>query len=231
MSEVAYWTLSPVDGVCLLGPERVDTPTLVAALLTGSTRRRASVAHRLLGSCGSVEALARLGFGALRDLELGRSEAARLMAAFELSRRRLQEPRRATQVREPGDAYRCVAAELDSRDHERFAVLVLDARNQPLAVRTVARGGVDACPVDLREIFRPAMEYRGSGIIVAHNHPSGDVAPSPEDIRLTRRLVHAGALLGVPLMDHLIVGISGDAPSFSSLAALGHVKETPESRY
>jgi DNA repair protein RadC len=83
----------------------------------------------------------------------------------------------------------------------------------------VAEGAVDLCPVDPREVFGAALRERGSAVVIAHNHPSGDPEPSPEDIALTKRLAQAGAVLGVPVLDHIIVGSANGL--FVSLAERG----------
>ncbi len=90
-------------------------------------------------------------------------------------------------------------------DEERFVAIPLDVRNRPLGVQLVSKGSPDACPVDPRCVFRAAIVMGASAVIVAHNHPSGDTAPSVEDLTLTKRLVKAGEILGLPLLDHLIL--------------------------
>jgi len=115
-----------------------------------------------------------------------------------------------------------VARELAGSERECFVVVVLDIKNRPRHVSTVFVGSVDACPVDPREVFTPALRERGSAILVAHNHPSGDPTPSPEDLILTERLVEAGATLGIPVLDHIVVGRRKDGgPRFVSMAERG----------
>lgn len=88
---------------------------------------------------------------------------------------------------------------------ERFAAIYLNARNVPLGWQEISRGTVSSSLVHPREVFAPAIKLVASGLIIAHNHPSGDTTPSRDDIELTRRLVKAGELLGIEVMDHLIV--------------------------
>jgi len=102
---------------------------------------------------------------------------------------------------------------LDGLDREHFVVLALDARNRPIGANTVSIGSLSASLVHPREIFKFAILANASSIILAHNHPSGDTAPSRDDIELTRRLVDAGTLIGIEVLDHLVIG--GEA--FSSL--------------
>lgn len=90
-------------------------------------------------------------------------------------------------------------------DEERFVAIPLDIKNRPLGVQLVSKGSPDACPVDPRCVFRAAILMGASAVIVAHNHPSGNTEPSSEDLALTRRLVKAGEILGLPVLDHLIL--------------------------
>lgn len=152
------------------------------------------------------------------------SGARRVRAAFELVRRssitRAPPPTLAT----PEEAYTCVQPLLGDVGHEHFVVLVLDVRNRPRRIVRVAKGSVDRCAVDPRDVFAPAIREHGSAIIVAHNHPSGDPTPSFEDIALTQRLMRAGELLGIPVLDHLIVASGPFVRSrrrFVSLAEMG----------
>jgi DNA repair protein RadC len=208
--------------ISLVGARQLGDIDLVAATLSGNLARRRRLAERLLDEVGSLWSVARLGLRPLRELGLGQAESARLKACIELGRRAAFEPPPGTAVREPRDAYRCVAEHLTDRERERFVVVVLDVKNRPRHIATVFVGSVDACPVDPREVFTPALRERGSAVLVAHNHPSGDPTPSPEDVILTERLVDAGAILGIPVLDHLVVGREADGnPRFVSMAQRG----------
>jgi len=110
-----------------------------------------------------------------------------------------------TRIKTPEGAAIAVRTLLDDCDVEKFVVIPLDAQNKPLGLAVAGQGSVDSCPVDPREVFRPALLVGASGVIVAHNHPSGDTRPSSEDLALTERLVKCGRLLGLPVLDHLIV--------------------------
>jgi len=107
-------------------------------------------------------------------------------------------------------------------DEEIFITFLLDIKNKVLGYVEVARGGFDACPVDPRIVFRAAIHLGASGVIVLHNHPSGDPKPSIEDDALTQRLASCSKILGVSLLDHLIIGDS----VFSYRATTPHYLET-----
>jgi DNA repair protein RadC len=104
---------------------------------------------------------------------------------------------------------------LENEDREHFTVVLLDARNRVVGVNTVSIGTLTASLVHPREVFKPAILANAAAIIVAHNHPSGDPEPSNEDVAITQRLGEAGALLGIRLLDHLVLGADG---AFVSLA-------------
>jgi len=120
-------------------------------------------------------------------------------------------------VDDPAAAAAIVVPRLAGRDREICLLLTLDTRKRLLGVVTVSVGTVDHTFMSPREVFRDALLGGAASVVVAHNHPSGDPAPSMEDRQVTRRLARAGALLGVPLVDHLVVG----DPGWTSLAALG----------
>ena len=104
------------------------------------------------------------------------------------------------------DAAQILGEYLDGADREHFVILLLDTRNRVIGVNTVSIGTLNASMVHPREVFKPAILANAAAIIACHNHPSGDTTPSKEDMALTSRIKDAGALLGVPLLDHIIVG-------------------------
>lgn len=164
-------------------------------------------ACRLLGATDLV-GLSRLGEGELRErLGLGDEAARRLVAAFRLGRRveRARRPRRAS-MRSPRRVYEVVAPELRGLERETFLALLLDGKHRLKASERVSEGTLTTSLVHPREVFRPALRESAAAIIVVHNHPSGDPEPSVEDLEVTRRLLDAGRLLGVPLLDHVVVG-------------------------
>ena len=164
--------------------------------------------------------MAQLDAKALRAFGLGDTECARVLAASTLADRCNRGQGTAGAINQPHEAYAYVASYFFGAQREQFVVVVLDAHNRPQTVERVAMGSVDTCPVDPREVFLPAVRQRGSGVIVAHNHPSGETQPSPEDVALTDRLCSAGNALGIPLLDHLVIGLDGE---FVSMAERGLV--------
>jgi DNA repair protein RadC len=138
---------------------------------------------------------------------LPRSGARRLAAAFELGRR-LSAHRRPSRpsVRSPARVLRLLGDEVRGCEQERFFVLLLDGKHALRRVELVSVGTLTSSLVHPREVFRPAVRAACAAVVCAHNHPSGDPEPSAEDVEVTRRLLEAGRLLGIPLLDHVVLG-------------------------
>lgn len=109
-------------------------------------------------------------------------------------------------IASPQDAYQLLREWLEPRDRECFALLLMDTRHKVLGMHIVSIGTLNASLVHPREVYKPAILANASAVLLAHNHPSGDPAPSQEDLALTSRLKQVGELLGIPVLDHLIIG-------------------------
>lgn len=109
-------------------------------------------------------------------------------------------------IRSPEDSYQCIKPFLECRDREYFIVVTLDTKNQPTSINICHIGNLNSSIVHPREVFKTAVLTNASSILIAHNHPSGIVEPSHEDRETTKRLVSAGAILGIDVLDHIIVG-------------------------
>lgn len=112
----------------------------------------------------------------------------------------------APQIRSPKDAYEFLRLEMEDLEQEQLRTLTLNTKNRIISARMIYQGSVHTTVVRVAEIFRPAILDNATGIIVAHNHPSGDPTPSPEDAALTRQVVKAGQMLDIEVMDHLVIG-------------------------
>jgi DNA repair protein RadC len=138
---------------------------------------------------------------------IGPAKAARILAALDLGRRAVEEGRperfRVTCAR---DVYERLRVQLRDLPQEEFHLLLLDVQSQLIRDVVIARGTLDSCSVHARDVFRHALLESAHSVVLAHNHPSGEPAPSPEDRHLTSRFAAAGRLLGVPVVDHVIVG-------------------------
>ena len=206
----------------LLGPAALSTAELLAVLLgtgrDGEPVERLAVRLLELGQLSLRRLAARPPAELLQVPGIGPTKAARLLAAFELAARVAREERPALpRIREPEDVVRLFAARLRDIAVEEFHLLALDSQSQVLREVMVTRGLLNSSLVHPREVFRHAIAEAAAGIIVVHNHPSGDPTPSAEDQSVTRQLVAAGRLLDLPLYDHVI--LAGDR--FTSFAAAG----------
>jgi DNA repair protein RadC len=120
---------------------------------------------------------------------------------------RVEETRR--KIRSPADLAGLLSFEMGALDQEQMRVIVLSTRNHVLSIEMVYQGNLNTTPVRMAELFKEAIRRNGAAIILAHNHPSGSVEPSPEDLHLTRQAIAAGELLGIGVLDHLVIGRGG----------------------
>ncbi len=120
--------------------------------------------------------------------------------------RRVRQRKPSPQVREPGDVYTLMKKRLKDADREHFYALLLNTKNVVLAVELISIGSLNASIVHPREILKPAIVASAASILLVHNHPTGDPAPSNEDIEFTRRMAKCGKLIGIELLDHVIIG-------------------------
>lgn len=123
------------------------------------------------------------------------------------------------QVDSPCDAAQILCRYLENEDREHFVTLMMDVKNRIIGIHTVSIGTLNCAVISAREVFKAAILANAASIILAHNHPSGDVTPSPEDIQVTVNLTKAGKLLDIEVLDHVIVGEDG---AFTSLKRMGH---------
>ena len=217
----------PRERAARLGAAALSDSELLAVLLgTGRAGEDVTLlAARVLKETGGLWALARMSVAELSRIRgIGPAKAGRLAAAFEAGSRGLASPDPATAPLSNSEmVFLRYGRRLMTSHVERFVVISVDAKNRARAEREVARGGRTSCQVDPAEVFRFLVSESASGAILVHNHPSGDSAPSPQDLELTGRLVTAGSLLDIRILDHLIVG-SG---RYTSLRDAGLWPSTP----
>ena len=194
-----------------LGAEVLANSELLELILRKGKRNIAprQLAEIIVSEDGVYRHLARCHF--VREVteryDVTDEQASALLAAMELGRRITQAGTLdAEHITSPGDAAKYLMGRLRHETHEKFLVILLNTKNRIMLVRQIAEGSLSSAVVHPREIFAPAVVNHASSIIVAHNHPSGDPYPSEEDRRLTAALEEAGRTLGIPLMDHLVIG-------------------------
>jgi DNA repair protein RadC len=199
----------PRERLVRLGARLLTDRELIALVLGHGLRGRAApeIAARLLERHGGVHGLARLTVGRLTGTAgVGAVQASRVVAAVELGRRTVYVlPRARAPLHSPEDAAQFLLPMFGSALVERLGVVLLDGRHRFLQVHVVSEGTVDRAAALLRDVFREAIAAGAAAVVVFHNHPSGDPAPSPEDAVLTRRLAEAGRLVGIDVLDHLVL--------------------------
>jgi DNA repair protein RadC len=199
----------PRERLIQYGPEKLSHGELLAILLRSGKKGEnvLELAHRIIKSFG-IRELPGLTVNDLKDYPgLGPAKACEIVACFELGKRLLRDKK--TQIYlTPKDVWEELK---DVRNHkkEHFITLYLDSRNQEMKREIISIGSLNANIVHPREVFEPAVRNYAAHIIVAHNHPSGEPDPSKDDIEITRRLVEAGKILGIEVLDHIIVARNG----------------------
>ncbi len=192
------------------GPQALSTAELLAIILRTGTRgdNVLDLANRLLAKYGGLSGLVRADFRELcAEHGMGEAKSAQVKAALEIGRRlSLLQTETRYKIRTPADAANLVMLDMAYLDTEQMRILLLDSKGQLVEQANLYRGTVNSAVMRAAEIFRPAIIRNCPGIILCHNHPSGDPEPSPDDIETTQRLVEAGRLLDIELVDHIIIG-------------------------
>jgi DNA repair protein RadC len=203
-------TERPRERLAARGPGGLTSAELIALLWGSGTRGRSAVdlATDALAAHDGLTGLARASELELAAMPgIGSARAAQLVAAFELGRRLLADwPSGRWSIRGPSDVADRLILQMGRLEREELRVVLLDTKNHVLRVATVYQGNVSASLVRVGELFRDAVRLNAAGIILVHNHPSGDPTPSPDDLHLTAEALAAGRLLDIALLDHLVIG-------------------------
>ena len=200
----------PRERLAAYGPRHLSNTELIAILLrTGSAGENViSQSSRLLSRFDGLRGLGKATYAEL-CAEKGLSEAktCQILAALELGRRYVSlAPEERATINCPEDVVNLLSAEMSALDQEHLRVLLLNTRNEVMGVEEIYIGNVNSSVVRPAEVFRPGIRGNATSLIAAHNHPSGDPAPSGADVSITRDLVQAGKLLGMELLDHIVIG-------------------------
>jgi len=213
----------PRERIFEAGPSKLSDAELLSLLLGsgGAAQSAGQTAEELLRRFDGLGGIGRADVTDLRDERgVGVARAAMVAAAFELGRRSLGPHAERPRLRFATDVDQHYRPKLAHLRNEVFHVACLDVRNRLLRDARICEGGFSSVSVLPREVFAPALREGAVGVILVHNHPSGETEPSPEDISLTARLSQAGEVLGIKVLDHVIIGASGHA----SLHARGLLK-------
>ncbi|HRZ76998.1 MAG TPA: DNA repair protein RadC, partial [Bacteroidales bacterium] len=208
---IAEWAEAdrPREKLMERGRTALSDAELIAILIGSGTPRESAVqlGRRILGKAGNN--LVKLGQMDLHELMaiqgIGPARAVSILAALELGNRRLSCPaEERPRITSSGEAFDALRSVLADTPYEVFYILLLNRANRLIAKVMISEGGFSGTVADPKKIFKIAIERKASSIILAHNHPSGNLKPSDADVRLTRRLKASGEMLDLPVLDHII---------------------------
>ncbi|WP_339059924.1 DNA repair protein RadC [Tepidibacillus marianensis] len=200
----------PRERFMKVGADQISSTDLLAIILrTGSANESViQLSAKILSRFETLQNLYDVSIEELIQIKgIGEAKAIEIKAAIEFGKRIVKAtPVEKDTIRSPKDAFSFLGEDMKYLRQEHFIALLLDTKNHILSKETISIGSLNSSIVHPREVFKPAIKKSASSIIVAHNHPSGDPTPSREDIDITKRLVKAGELLGIEVLDHVIIG-------------------------
>ena len=204
----------PREKLLLKGKSALSDAELIAIIIGSGTPTITAVdlAKQILHSIdNNLNKLARLTVNDLKKFKgIGEAKAINIVSALELGRRRKEaDPPKTQKITCSKDVYQIITPFLQDLPHEEFWILLLDRANQLIKPVSISQGGVSGTVSDPKIIFKHALEALASGVILVHNHPSGNLKPSQADLKLTKQLKEAGTLLEIPVLDHMIYTDSG----------------------
>ncbi|MCP3773992.1 DNA repair protein RadC [Paenibacillus sp. MZ04-78.2] len=200
----------PRERMMLYGAQALSNAELLAILLRTGTYHESAVhvAQRLLLQSGGLRMLTDMSMEQLTEIKgIGEAKALQIQAGIELGRRLARSTMNETvTIRSPQDVAALLMEDLRYLQKEHFVCLFLNTKNHVIGQETLSMGSLNASIVHPREVFRAAIKRSSASIVCAHNHPSGDPTPSPEDVEITKRLVQAGEIVGIDVLDHIVIG-------------------------
>jgi DNA repair protein RadC len=203
----------PQARLARMGAHVLSTAELLAVLLRVGVEGENAIqlSQRLLKEFNGLVGLQKASYSEICNQHgVGKAKAAQIKAAIDLGRRlALQSCEERVIIQSPEDAADLVQYEMSSLEQEQLRVITLNTRNHVLGVKTIYQGSLNSSQVRVGELFRPAIRENAAAIILAHNHPSGDPSPSPDDVSITKAVIKAGNLLDIQVLDHLIIGQGG----------------------
>ena len=201
----------PREKLLAKGNQALSDAELIAILIGSGSRNETAVqlSQRILSAHeNNLHELAKLSINDLKKFKgIGEAKAISIIAALELGRRRkeIDVPNRGI-IKSSKDAYTHIAGKLSDLPHEEFWIMLLNRGNKIIKTEFIGRGGISGTVADVRIILKSAVDHLASSIVLAHNHPSGNLQASKEDIQLTQKIKQAAALFDVKVIDHIIVG-------------------------
>jgi len=215
-SSIKYWAEQdqPREKMLLKGKSSLSDAELIAILIGSGTGGTSAVelAKQILAHYkNDLNILGRVSIKDLMKFKgIGEAKSITILAALEIGRRRQLTPvKEKPKITSSQDAYNCLFSEMEDLNYEVFKILLLNRNNRVTRIETISTGGVAGTVVDPKVIFKKALDEQASSIILSHNHPSGNLKPSQQDIQVTKKLVSAGKSLEINILDHLIISENG----------------------
>lgn len=202
----------PRERLIRFGADKLSSQELLALVIGRGIPQRSvmTIAQELIARFGSIQGISNATIAELSHIKgIGMARATQLKAVFELGKRQEIEKENnyeSYDIRDPQGVVRAVRKTIKDKAKEHFKLILLNTRNKIIGLSTVSIGTLNASLVHPREVFKDAIRHSASSVVVAHNHPSGNPEPSEEDLKITRRLVDSGKILGIEVLDHIIIG-------------------------
>jgi DNA repair protein RadC len=200
----------PRERLQKFGPEALSAQELLALVIGRGIPKKSvmNIAQELLARFGNVKAIGQATIGELSQIKgIGLAKAAQIKASFELGRREELEPElKNFDIKDPESVVKAIRASIKDKAKEHFKLILLNPRNKIIGISTISIGTLNASLVHPREVFKDAITHSAASVVLAHNHPSGDPEPSEDDIKITKKLVESGKILGIEVIDHIIIG-------------------------
>ncbi len=200
----------PRERMMIWGPEALSDIELLAILIRSGTPKEGvlELSQRLLIEFGGLHSLFQTNLSRLQNIPgLGPAKSCILAACFELSKRLVIQQKKVKPVLStPEDVVNILMPRMRYLKQEHLKALYLDIKNRLIDERTISIGTLDSSIIHPRDLFRHAIDLPCAAIILIHNHPTGDPSPSNEDIQVTKRIINAAQIMGIPLLDHIIIG-------------------------
>jgi DNA repair protein RadC len=201
----------PRERLQKLGPDALSSHELLALIIGRGISKRSvmTIAQELLARFGSVKAIGQATIEELSEIKgIGLAKAAQIRACFELGKRESLEPDEPVpfDIKNPEAVVKAIRLSIQDKAKEHFKLVLLNSRNRILRISSVSIGTLTTSLVHPREVFRDAITHSAASVVLAHNHPSGDPEPSEDDLKMTRKLVESGKIIGIEVIDHIIIG-------------------------
>ena len=209
----------PRERLIEFGAKNLSSPEILALILNTGSRGESvmMLSQKLIMHFGSLNGIMNASIEDLKNVKgMGEAKASKLMACFEIAKRAVREETESEQIFEtekkkynsvtsPEEMFKIISSKINNYSKEHFYVISLDIRNNYIGIDEISVGTLTASLVHPRETFESAIRRHAAHIIIAHNHPSGEVEPSEDDLKITKRLVDAGKIMGIEVLDHLII--------------------------